>query len=70
MRRLKSILREVYGLFVDDGSLAAAILLWVFLVVIALPRITPVARWAAPTFFTGLAIILIESVLRFARRSR
>jgi hypothetical protein len=67
MRWLRSIVREVYGLFVDDGSLAAAILVWIVVVVVALPRVAPAARWSGPALFAGLAIILIESVLRFAR---
>ena len=68
MRWLKSIAREIYGLFVDDGSFAGGILVWVSLAVVALPRIAAGARWAGPALFAGLALILIESVLRYARR--
>jgi hypothetical protein len=32
------------------------------------PRAASNARWAGPALFAGLALILIESVLRFARR--
>ena len=66
MRWLTSIAREVWGLFVDDGSFAAAIVVWLALAVVVLPRV--VARWAGPVWFAGLAVILIESVLRAARR--
>jgi membrane protein implicated in regulation of membrane protease activity len=70
MRWLRSIAREVLGLFVDDGSFAIAILAWVILAVVGLPRFAPVARWAGPALFAGLALILIESVLRFLRRMK
>ncbi len=65
---LKSIVREVFSLFVDDISFAGAILVWLLLVLAALPRITAGARWEGGLLFAGLAFILIESVLRFARR--
>jgi hypothetical protein len=68
MRWIKSIVREIYGLFVDDGSFAVAILVWLGLAVAVVPRMTAEARWAGPALFVGLAAILIESVLRFARR--
>jgi membrane protein implicated in regulation of membrane protease activity len=70
MRWLKSIAREVIGLFVDDGSFAAAILAWAALVALLLPHVTGRASWLGPTLFSGLALILIESVVRFARRRR
>ena len=68
MRWLKTIAREVIGLFVDDGSFAAAILVWLALAVVALPRLATVARWGGPALFAGLAAILIGSVLRYSRR--
>jgi membrane protein implicated in regulation of membrane protease activity len=68
MRWLRSIAREIYGLFVDDGSFAIEILVWVMLVVATLPRVPLGAPWAGPALFAGLAVILIQSVLRFARR--
>ena len=69
MRWLKSIAREVLGLFVDDGTFAIAILFWVAMVV-ELARIAPAAYWTGPALFAGLALILIESVLRFARKPK
>lgn len=70
MRWLKSVAREVVGLFVDDGSFAAAIVVWLAVVVLLLPRVAPAARWGGPTLFAGLAAILMESVLRSSRRRR
>jgi hypothetical protein len=68
MRWLESIAREVFGLFVDDGSFAVAIAAWLVVCIVVLPRVAAGARWAGPTLFAGLALILIESVLRFSRR--
>jgi hypothetical protein len=68
MRWYRSIAREVVGLFVDDGSFAIAILVWLALVVVVLPRVAADAHWAGLALFAGLALILIESVLRFARQ--
>jgi len=68
MRWIRTIAREVVGLFVDDGSFASAILAWLLVCVVALPHIAVAARWAGPALFAGLALILIESVLRFARK--
>jgi hypothetical protein len=70
MKWLKSILREIFGLFVDDGSFALAILIWL-----------AVVRWAAPRFnipsgitgvilFAGLALILTESTARYSRNKQ
>lgn len=66
MKWLRSIAREVWGLFVDDGSFAAAIVVWLALAVLVLPRVA--AAWAGPVWFVGLAAILTESVLRAGRR--
>ena len=67
---LKSIAREVFGLFVDDGSFAIAILVCFALSVFVLPRIAATAHWTGPALFAGLALILIESALTFSRRRK
>ena len=67
MTFLRSVLAELFGMFVDDGSLAIAILAWV--AVIAL------LQWSAliapgllgAVLFLGLAVLLLENVLRRAR---
>jgi hypothetical protein len=65
---LRSIVREVWGLFVDDGSFAAAIVVWLALAVLVLPRVGVSMRAAGPALFAGLVAILIESVLRAGHR--
>jgi hypothetical protein len=74
MSWVKSVAREVWGLFVEDGSFAAAILAWVVIAGVGLPRVAPAAswtgHWTGPALFAGLAVILIESVVRFARKRK
>ena len=68
MKSLQTILRELYGLFVDDGSFAIAILLWLGVTVLLLPRLPLPAIWRGPLLFVGLLAILLESALRCSRR--
>jgi hypothetical protein len=65
---LRSIAREIFSLFVDDGSFAIAILAWLGLVVFVLKHVVAHANWLSTALFGGLALILVESVLRTARR--
>ena len=68
MRWLRSVIREILGLFVDDGNFAIAIVVWLGVAVLLLPLIAAHKHWAGPALFGGLALILIESVMRFSRR--
>ena len=68
MKRLKSIAQELIGLFVDDNRFAVAILAWLILIRLLLPRLSP-PPWHAPILTIGLLAILFESVLRRARHS-
>ena len=68
MTWLRKIVTELFGLFVDDGSFAIAILVWLGVLWLALPHIPIDNTWRAMILFTGLAIILVESVLRRARQ--
>ncbi len=59
--------RELIRMFVDDGSLAIAVLAWVATAVLVFPSL-PIGRgWLAAALFTGLALILVENLLRAAR---
>lgn len=66
MQWIRSILREVFGLFVDDGSFAIAVLVWIGIVWV-LQRYMQMARMGGILLFAGLGIILIQSVLRAAQ---
>lgn len=67
-----NVAREVYGLFVDDGSFAVALLVWVACCVIGLPLLLvsmpEAGQWGGPMLFAGLAAVLTASALRTARR--
>ncbi len=67
MSWLKTIIAEVWGLFVDDGHFAIAILLWLALVGGLLPRLGVGPIWLSIVLFVGLAAILIESTVRRSR---
>jgi hypothetical protein len=64
---LRTIFQEIFGLFVEDGYFAVAILGWLGLLWLISPHL-PIARvWNAVILFVGLIAILVESVLRRAR---
>jgi hypothetical protein len=68
MTWLRVIWREAYGLFVDDVSLALAILAWLA-VSYGLGRAGLVPDvWRGPLLFVGLAAIFAENTLRRARK--
>ncbi len=66
MRWMKSVLQEVWGLFVDDGSFALAILAWVAVTGLVLPRLGVTRGMDGILLFAGLALILVESAWRRA----
>jgi hypothetical protein len=68
IKRLIPMARKVFGLFVDDGSLALSILVWIFALHVA-ARIFVDHAWAAPVLFLGCVGILIENVLRESRQA-
>jgi len=69
MSWLRRVGLELWGLFVEDGSFAAAILLWIVITVFLLPTVLP-DNWRGPVTFAGLGVILIENVVRSAKRLR
>jgi membrane protein implicated in regulation of membrane protease activity len=69
MELLRTLWKETFGLFVDDGSFALTIVIWVALVKTLLSRTSVMGWWPGIVMFLGLALILAESVNRFARRS-
>ncbi|GAB3780424.1 hypothetical protein [Dyella agri] len=68
MSGLRKLLAELWGLFVDDGRYAFAIVAWLLLAWLALPLMGFDGGWNALVFATGLLAILVESVLHRARR--
>ncbi|HEY0524125.1 MAG TPA: hypothetical protein VGD08_12095 [Stellaceae bacterium] len=70
MRWLSATARELVGLFVDDGSLAVALVTWIVAVALVLPRVPLDGRWDAPILFAGCILVLVENVRRTARRKK
>ncbi len=68
MAWVKTIWSEFIGLFVDDGSFAIAILLWLGACWAVLPRLPLPAALPPLILFVGMAVILAESALRRSRK--
>lgn len=65
---MRAIISEIIGLFVDDGFLALALVLWcaaIGLGAVLLPTLLPAL---GPILFVGCAAILLGTVLRAARQ--
>ena len=70
MGALGTALRRLVGLFVDDGSLALAVVIWLFLAGLGV-RLWPAGGgWLALLLALGLLAILAENVLRTGRAKR
>lgn len=67
MRLLKTIVAEIWGLFVDDALFALAIVVWIAVAGVTVHTL-PRSAWMAPAFFAGLVVILAAGAFRQARR--
>lgn len=68
MHWFRTVCHEVFGLFVDDGSFAISIIVWLGIVWLLLPHLAVFSWWNGTILFAGLACILVESTLRYARK--
>ena len=68
MVALKKALRELVGLFIDDGSLAVAIMLTVAASALLLPMLPLSATERSLLFFAALLAVLGENIYRTGRR--
>ena len=68
MKAIVTIIRELWGLFVDDGSLAFLLLLWCLFAATVLPKMMQNDSWSAPALFIGCAAILLANVIMSAGR--
>jgi hypothetical protein len=69
MRTLIAILREVAGLFVDDGSLALAILVVVGVAAFLAIILKASALAVGLVLLGGCVAVLIENIMRTVRRN-
>jgi hypothetical protein len=67
MRAVAGILRELWGLFVDDGLLAIGLVLWIAVAAVLVPALGLEAM-GGPILFLGAASVLVASLVRAARR--
>jgi xanthosine utilization system XapX-like protein len=63
---LKSIWAELMGLFVDDGSFALSIVVWLIACGLVLRRLSLPSVAPPAILFVGLALILARSAVRRA----
>jgi hypothetical protein len=68
MKALGESLRELFGLFVDDGSLALALIAWTALAAVGLQHLPLPPESQSPILFLGYLAILAENLWRTARR--
>jgi hypothetical protein len=66
MNAVASFLKTLAGLFVDDGWLAATIVVWIVIGLLALQALPDLALWWAPLFTLGVLLLLAASVMRAA----
>jgi hypothetical protein len=64
MKALRLIRDELWGLFVDDGVFAGAIVVWLVVARCVLPRLGLPVWTPAVALFAGLAAILVLGALR------
>ena len=69
MNLASTIMKELFGLFVDDGSLALGVLLLVAGLALALHLGLPPII-AGPLLFAACAALVVENVRRSARAKR
>ena len=69
MRTLTAILREIAGLFVDDGSLALAILAVVAVAAFLAIVLKVSALAVGLVLLGGCVTVLIENIVRTAQRN-
>lgn len=68
MSWIRMVLREVAGLFVDDGSFALAIVAWLAVALVGRYWLGWHSVWMGPVLAFGLAALLLENVARSARK--
>jgi hypothetical protein len=69
-KALLTAVREIWGLFVDDGSYAFLICVWVAVCLLALPALSIPTGYRPVLLIAGLIAILLENVFRSSRPER
>lgn len=64
MNWINATLKEIVGLFVDDESLAAMIVVWLILFGVLAITFPNLRIWGGLLLFAGLALVLAHSALK------
>lgn len=70
MNAFVTVVRELWGLFVEDASFTLGIIVSLIIAVFVFPHTTIASSWRGPLLFAMLAIVLVENVARAARHSK
>jgi len=68
--RVKTVLDELAGLFVDDGSLAAFAVVLILIIAGAVKIMNVPPIWDGLALLVGCVAILVESLLRATRTGK
>jgi hypothetical protein len=68
MNLIVAAFKQLIGLFVEDGTLALFLIIWVGIAALGLPRVPIDSSWDGVILFAGCVAILIENVIRASRR--
>jgi hypothetical protein len=68
MKTILTIVEELWGLFVDDGTLEVVIVCWLLLVALVLPLTKIPPQFDGAILLLGLILGLIENIRRRARK--
>jgi hypothetical protein len=67
MKLLSTIIEEIWGLFVDDGSLAILIILWCVIAGFGFQYLAIPPTLRGPIFLMVLILGLLENILRTSK---
>lgn len=68
LHALRGGVLELWGLFVEDASFTIGIVVCIIVAISVLPRLPIPPLWRGATLFAILALVLVENVLRAARK--
>lgn len=69
MAWIRTVVRELMGLVVDDVGFAAAVVAWIGLVWLLASYGPAKSAWLSPLLFVGLGAILLHGVAKRAGRA-
>jgi hypothetical protein len=67
MNLIVAAFKQLVGLFVEDGTLALFLIIWIGIAALVLPRVPIDSSWDGVILFAGCVAILVENVVRAGR---